>query len=329
MWIILAIPIVILLATVIYLATLDGTFKVSRSLKIEAPNDAVFAAIVDLKSWPSWSPWLMHEPDARLDYSEDYQLEGGSYRWDGKRVGAGKLSHVSIKPHSRIEQQIEFTRPFKSVNQVCWKFEDRGNCTLVTWEMSGRMPFLFRFMTRRMEPMIGRDYDLGLALLNGYLNSDASHPAISFDGPRELEDFTYWAIPRNGNLRQLEAARQPDIETLNAAARGKTGLALTLYHQFDPLASNYRAEVAIPVTDSTPLSNYTRRPFNGGRYFCMTLGGDHKFLPLAWYALSCHCRMHRFKQDISRPALEIYHDNPAETSNSNQVTTALYLPIKL
>lgn len=328
MWIVLAIVIAIPLALVIYLSTQKGAYRVSRSLEIDASSESVFAAIVDFKTWPEWSPWLMHEPDARIDYSDGYQLEGGSYSWDGKLVGAGKLTHLSINPPARIDQQIEFKRPFKSINQVCWKFEDRGDQTLVTWEMSGRMPFLFRFMTRRMEPMIGRDYDLGLALLNGYLNHATSHPTIGFDGAQELEDFSYWAIPRNGNLRQLEAARQSDIETLQAAARGKTGLALTLYHQFDPLSSNYQAEIAIPVTDGTPLSNYTRREFKGGRYFCMTLGGDHKFLPLGWYALSSHCRMHRVKPDMVRPALEIYHDNPAETGDSNQVRTALYLPIK-
>ena len=60
----------------------------------------------------------------------------------------------------------------------------------------------------------------------------------------------------------------------------------------------------------------------------MTLRGAHAFLPLAWHALGCHCRMHKIKIDRSRPALEIYHDDPATTDDSNQVKTALYLPIK-
>lgn len=270
----------------------------------------------------------MHEPDASIVYSDDYQNEGGYYTWDGKVVGAGKLSHVNIKPHVKIEQQIEFTRPFKSVNQVIWNFEDQDGRTLVSWEMSGCMPFLFRFMARRMEPMIGSDYELGLALLNGYLNSASAHPTISFVGAQQLEDFSYWSIPCNGNLRQLESARQPGIDALFAAAAGKSGLALMLYHQFDPQASNYRAEIAIPVSDDTPGSNYTRREFKGGSYFHMTLHGDHRFIPMGWYALSCHCRMHGIKLDKSRPALEIYHDDPAQTQDSNQIATALYMPIR-
>ncbi len=321
---VIAIP----LALAIYLATLDGRFRVSRSLEIEAPAEAVFAAIVDFKSWPQWSPWLIHEPDTAIVYSNDYQQEEGYYTWDGKTVGAGKVSHVKITPHSSIDQQIEFKRPFKSVNQISWKFENRGERTLVSWEMAGSMPFLFRFMARRMEPTIGRDYELGLALFNGYMNNAAAHPAISFVGAQLLEDFSYWSIPCNGNLRQLEAARQPAIETLTAAAAGNTGLALTLYHQFDPLASDYQTEIAIPISDSAPQSNYTRRGFKGGSYFHMTLQGDHGFIPLGWYALSCHCRMQRIKLDKSRPALEIYHTAPGDVRNSNQIVTALYMPIK-
>jgi len=328
MWIALAIVAGIMLVAVIYLASLDGVFRVRRSLEIEAPVEVVFAAIVDFKSWPQWSPWLMHEPDTHIDYGDDYQREGGYYSWDGKVVGAGRLTHVSIKPNTNIRQKIEFTRPFKSVSEVCWDFEEQDGRTLVHWQMEGGMPFLFRFMTRRTEAMIVRDYDLGLALLNGYVNDAAPHPKITFVGTQELEDFSYWAIPCNGNLRQLEASRQSSIEALRAAAAGKTGLALTLYRQFDPMASQFRAEVAIPVSDSTPQSNYTRREFQGGRYFRMTLHGEHRFIPLAWYALSCHCRMHKIKLDRTRPSLEIYHDEPDQVTDSNEITTALYIPIK-
>ena len=225
MWITLAVIAAVVLAGVIYLATLDGGFNVRRSREIAATPEVVFTAIVDFKSWPEWSPWLMHEPDTKIVYSDNYQQEGGNYCWDGKVVGAGKLSHLNIHPPDRIEQQIEFTRPFKAVNRVNSEFEDRGDGTLVTWEMVGRMPFLLRFMASRMEPMIERDYDLGLALLNGYLNSTSPHPSISFVGERQLEDFSYWAIPCNGNLRQLEKARPTAMETLTAAAAGKPGAA--------------------------------------------------------------------------------------------------------
>ncbi len=328
MWVALAIVVAVVAGALIYLASLSGRFRVRRSLEVDAPVEAAFAAVVDFKTWPEWSPWLMHEPDTRIEYSDNFASEGGYYTWDGKVVGAGKLTHVAIRPNGRIEQQIDFVRPFKSTNRVNWEFEPADGRTRVTWEMEGEMPFLFRFMTKRMEPMIGRDYDLGLALLNGYLNAEAPHPRLTFAGEEELEDFNYWAIPFSGNLRRLEAARKHDVETLQAAADGPTGLPLILYRNLDPLGAQFEAEIAIPIGEASPQSNYTRREFHGGRYFKMTLRGDHRFLPLAWYALCSHCRMHRIKRDKSRPDLEIYHDDPAEVGDGNEILTALYVAIR-
>ena len=315
-------------AALLYLACLDGSFHVKRSHEIEAPLESVFATVVDLKSWPHWSPWLLHEPDTELTYSDDYRSEGGYYSWDGKLVGAGQLTHEEIRPGRSIRQQLEFLRPFKSVTRVDWNFEPRDGHTLVSWEMSGHMPLLFRFLAKRMEPMIGRDYELGLALLGGYLNSAMPHPRLAFIGKETLQNFSYRAIPCNGNLRQLEAARRSSIETLRESAASKAGMSLALYHRFDPLAPQYQAEFAIPVGENAPASNYRSRGFPGGNYYGMTLQGDLKFLPLAWHALASHCRMQRIKTNPALPALEIYRDDPGTLSDGNDVVTKLYLPIK-
>ncbi len=328
MWLALALAAALLLAAVAYLVGFDGRFRVERSREIAAPVNAVFAAVANFRTWPAWSPWLLHEPDAELVYSDDCDREGGYYSWKGKRIGAGRLTHVRLRANSAIEQQIEFRRPFKARQRVAWAFESRGDNTLVSWEMSGRMPLLLRFMATRIEPMIGRDYELGLAMLSGFVNADAEHPQLVFDGREELEDFSYWSIPCPGNRRQLETSRDSSLEALKRAADGKTGLGLTLYRRFDPLAAHHSAEVAIPVAAQTPASNYAQRKFHGGPYFRMTLRGGYQFLPLGWHALYGHCRMLGLKLDRSRPALEIYHSTPAETTDSNRVTTALFAPLK-
>ncbi len=328
MWIAIIIVALLVLAAIAYLASLKGDFQVKRNREIAAPPAQVFAAIVDFKSWPQWSPWLIHEPGAEINYSDKFQQEGGYFSWDGERVGAGKLSHLDINPNHSIRQEIEFTRPFKSINQVHWSFEEKQDSTIVSWEMIGKMPFFLRFMVKQMEPMIGRDYELGLALLNGYVNAEAAHPQISFIEREELADFFYWAIPLQGNLRQLETARKGDIATLEAAAEGQAGLPLCLYHHFDPGQLKYDAEIAIPVAENAPASNYTRRQFHGGLYFKMHLRGAHEFLPLGWYALISHCRMHKIRLDFERPSLEIYNNDPSSCENSNQVLSTLYIAIR-
>ena len=312
----------------LYLSSLDGNYRVRRGLLIDAPTGEVFAAIRNLKTWPEWSPWLLHEPDTKIVYSEDNQQEGGSYSWDGKLVGAGKLSHLNISPDSRIEQQIEFTRPFKSLNQVNWYFENRNGSTYLEWEMLGSMPFLFRFMIKDIKPMISKDYDLGLALLSGYLLPASSHPTFKFCGSESLDNFQYWSIPFSGNLRDMQAIRKPGIIALETAAGENAGLGLTIYRQNDWRQSHYRGEVAIPVNESSPNSNYANRLFKGGNYYRVEVNGDHDFLPLAWYAAFSHCRMHGIKLDKSRPSLEIYNDSPESIVDSKPIKTTLYVPVK-
>ena len=318
----------LIVLTLIYLASLDGSYRIRRSRLIDAPVKQVFATIRDLKTWPEWSPWLLHEPDATITYSKSCSQEGGFYSWDGKLVGAGQLTHLKINPESSIDQQIEFIRPVKSINQMNWYFENNNGATVVEWEMIGSMPFLFRFMKKRIEPMISRDYDLGLALLSGYLLPAAPHPSISFGGTESLDNFQYWSIPFSGNLREMQTIRKPALIALEAAAGENAGLGLTIYRRIDWRQSHYRGEVAIPVTGSSVQSNYSNRQFNGGNYFKAEVLGDHKFLPLAWYAAFSHCRMHKIKIDKSRPSLEIYHHNPEAIEDSNAIKTTLYVAVK-
>ena len=328
MWVVAGLIASILLTALIYLACQSGRFRVRRSLEIEVPVESAFAAVLDLKSWPHWSPWLMHEPEISLDYSKNCQAEGGYYCWGGKVVGAGKVTHLEIRAGRGIHQQIEFERPFKALYQIDWKFDNRAGSCLVSWEMSGKMPFLLRSMAKRMEPRLGRDFELGLALLGGYLNDAMAHPVFEFVGEEELQDFSYWAIPCNGNLRQIEAARRSSIDRLRSSATTRVGLSLMLYHQFDPLGAQFQTETAIPIGNNTPTSNYQQHSFSGGFYWKMTLQGELKFLPLAWYALASHCRMHKIKFESTRPALEIYQVDPAENDIGNQTVTTLYLPIR-
>ena len=328
MLIALAIIIGIILLGLIYLATLDGKFHVRRKLEMPVTIDKAFNTVVDLQSWPKWNPWLIHEPGAKIEASDNCREEGGYYSWDGEVVGAGELTHVSIVPNKSIRQQIAFIRPFKSVNQVNWYFESKAESTLVEWEMEGSMPFLFRFMAGNTAAMISKDYDLGLALLQGYLCPDSPHPGLSFRGKETLDDFQYWAIPFHGNLRELESNRKTSLDTLESAAGTDAGLGLTLYHSMDWKQARFHTEIAVPVPGSLTECGYPTRQFKGGSYFQTELLGDHTFIPLAWYAAFSHCRMHKIKLDKSRPSLEIYHNRPEPIEDSNQVRTILYLPIK-
>jgi len=73
----------IIAGALVYLASLNGSYEVRRSLLMNVDRQTVFNKIRDFKSWAEWSPWLMHEPDTRLEFSESPDQEGGWYTWEG------------------------------------------------------------------------------------------------------------------------------------------------------------------------------------------------------------------------------------------------------
>lgn len=327
----LVIVILVIVALVIYLATLDGDYHIDRALIIHAPINDVYKTVVNFKSWPKWSPWLLHEPETNLKYSDNYDQAGGFYTWDGKLVGAGKLVHLKLHTNESIQQRIEFLKPFKSICSVGWSFKNINGQTEVHWSMKGKMPFLFRFMTKMTTSMISKDYDLGLRLLNGYMNTDNSHPRFKFCGSEKLQSFDYIYRPFKGYKPQLIASMQEDLVDLVNTAKGKgvtQGLPLTIYHKVDLKKLYFECERAIPVSSSANDIGLSVKTLMAGKYYKVECMGEYQFLELGWYKAQSHVKMLKLKADKSRPSLEVYETNPQEVQHVNNIRTSLYLPIK-
>ena len=190
---------ILILAGLIYLFSIGGEYEVKRSYRINATPEVIFDKLCDFKTWSDWSPWLIHEPETRLDFSDNCNEEGGAYSWDGKYIGAGTMTHVTQQRPHLLQEKLEFRRPFKSVCDVYFELNEKAEQhgekwiekTEVSWIMHGKMPFLFRFMTPRTKNLISKDFDLGLSMLAGAINSNAPHPRLRFDGKISFEPKLY------------------------------------------------------------------------------------------------------------------------------------------
>ena len=332
LYLILIFLLLLVLAIVIYLATLDGSYTIRRSLVVNADIYITFDKISDFKSWPDWSPWLIHEPDTKLEFSKNYCEPGAFYTWDGHRIGAGKLSHVAFNRPNTIEQKLEFSRPFKSVCDVSFEFSDRGTQTEVSWIMRGKMPFLFRFMTEKTKDMISKDYDFGLAMLNGQLDPNAEHPELQFEGETTLEPNYSLCKGFSGGLQAMEKVMPQDfpklLEYIKQQQGKVSGSPFTAYHKSDPKTLQFVCDMAIPVAKGIDAGDYQLKTLGGGRFYKVTLKGSYQFLELAWYSAIAHVQMHKLKFDKSRASLEVYENDPNQMKASNEILTTLYVAIK-
>ena len=324
---------VIVALPLLYLATLSGNYSVRRSLEIGASRKSVFDKIIDFNSWADWSPWLMHEPGTTLVFSDKPDQEGGWYTWDGKLTGAGKLTHERFTGEEKIEQRIEFKRPFKSVSKVWWELEKKDDSTtLVSWNMAGKMPFLFRFMAKKMPEYIGKDYDTGLYLLRGELEPGAEVPRLSFSGPSDLPDQTALVIHFEGHLDDMKKAMMEGFPRLGSYVDEQgitaTGFPFCIYHKVDLGKMYFNCDMALPVPSDTTSSEFDVRTFSGGRYYRTTLKGSYEFLELAWYQAYSHLQMLKIKPAFRRASLEVYEVDPASANHTNELITSIYIPIK-
>lgn len=319
-------------AVLFYLSRLEGKYVVRRSLSMNVDRQRVFDKVRDFTSWHQWSPWLLHEPDARVEFSEHPEQEGGSYSWDGKRIGAGTLSHMRFEAPALIEQRIAFIRPFRAVNRVWWEFAEQDGRTEVTWGMEGEMPFPLRFMTAMTRQMIAKDYDLGLALLRGVLDPAAERPCLTFLGETVVAPREALTIPFAGPLAAMVAAMQEGFSRLEAHLKQSggemTGHPFTAYHKVDPKTMYFECDMAVPVSPASDAGDFARKTLGGGRYFQVQLTGSYDFLELAWFSAMAHVRMRGLKYDRTRPALEVYENDPRAVDGSNAILTTLLVPVK-
>lgn len=164
---ILAAVVVLAVAGLLVAAALrPPTFRVERSVLVNAPPEAVLAQISDFKAWRAWSPYEALDADMQRTYGGADRGVGATYAWVGKKAGAGRMRVVSTT-NREVAIALDFDKPFKASNTAAFTAEPVGDATRVTWAMSGPAPYVSRLMglVFNMDRMIGRDFETGLSNL--------------------------------------------------------------------------------------------------------------------------------------------------------------------
>lgn len=332
----LALPLLIIVGVLVFLLLQPGEISVRRSLVIRCAPAAAFAQVRDLRGWPQWSPWLLHEPDAALNWSDDPGAERGWYAWSGRLIGAGRITHVSLHPTERIEQRIDFKRPFKSTGAVSWEFrattQDGAPATEVFWTMRGRMAFLVRFMAPAMAQLIGKDFELGLARLRALLEPGAPKLDIRFCGVEQRAKTLALTLPFDGGRDEVAAAMRAGFERLAATAAEygiePIGPPFSVYYLADAKSGRLCCDMALPVPADAHLGELTHRRFDGGPCQVTEVQGSWDFMELAWHAALAHLRMTKAVWERSRGSVEEYVAGPDAVADEDQLVTRIWLPVK-
>jgi uncharacterized protein YndB with AHSA1/START domain len=143
------------------------TFRLERSIIVDAPPAAIFRHIEDFRAWADWSPYEKMDPNLAKTYSGPARGVGAAYAWVGKKAGSGRMEIVQSSPPWKVVIKLDFSRPMTAHNTAEFTFEPQGAGTKVTWAMSGPNTLMSKVMGLffTMDKLVGPQFEEGLANL--------------------------------------------------------------------------------------------------------------------------------------------------------------------
>jgi len=153
---------IVVLAVVGFL--LPSHAHVERSIVINAPAEAFFPLIANLKENSQWSPWHARDPDMKQTFTGEDGKVGSKVAWESqdKHVGTGTQEITLLVPNERIETHLDFGD--QGAADAYFQFDETDGTCKVTWGFDselGNNP-VGRYFGLMFDGMIGPMYDEGL-----------------------------------------------------------------------------------------------------------------------------------------------------------------------
>lgn len=155
-------------ALLIVVATRPASFRVQRSIRINAPRETLFAYVSEIRNFDNWSPWAALDPAMRKTFSGPAGGIGAVYEWQGNaKVGQGRMEIIDAVAPARVVIKLDFLKPFEAHNTAEYLLAAGDEGTEFTWVMHGPNSFMSKVMSLffSMDKMVGAQFEQGLASL--------------------------------------------------------------------------------------------------------------------------------------------------------------------
>ncbi len=165
----------ILLLLIILGLLAPKNYNIFRSIVINKNKAEVFEHLKFLRKQQEWSPWAKKDPNMEKKFTGvDGEVGAISY-WNGnKEVGEGEQEITRIITNERIEGELRFFKPWKSISDCYFNVKElEAEKTIVTWGFSGKnkFPVSLMMLFMNMDKSVGKDFEKGLADLKGLLEA--------------------------------------------------------------------------------------------------------------------------------------------------------------
>jgi uncharacterized protein YndB with AHSA1/START domain len=152
--------------------SLPRHIHLQRDIIINAPAEAAYEQISDLRNWPKWIPGNFMKSGIAMQYAgTPGNME--SYNWISQRRGVapGVVTITAAEPHKRLETKLEFDKGDKALST--FTLEETEDGTKLTWHFEkyiGDSP-LRKFTGLLIDSTVGEEFEDGLANIKTQVES--------------------------------------------------------------------------------------------------------------------------------------------------------------
>ncbi|MEM7552083.1 MAG: SRPBCC family protein [Bacteroidota bacterium] len=296
---------------------------VKKSIVIDSPVEAIYSKLNDFNHWHPWSPWLIMEPEAKVDVAEDAKY----YSWDGKIVGSGNMKVLEEKENQLITYDLSFLKPWKSRADVKFELEPAGDKTQVSWYMDSSLPWFMFWMKKMMIAFIGMDYQRGLNMLKDYVEDGEVHSKLEFIGLDTYPGCTYVAIKTACSMDEIGTKMSADFDKLWSFMEDKkdivAGEPFSIYHKWDMVKGKVSYTSGVPVKsvpDNLPDGIISGK-IPETKVYKLKHTGANEHLGNAWSTMYNYQRNKVFKKSSKTHPFETYGNAPGEVPDNELITT--------
>jgi effector-binding domain-containing protein len=303
------------------------SFQVTRSININKSKADIKTILSDFREMKNWSPWLIIEPEATVNYSETQSEVGTRQSWDGSMIGRGSMELTKINDNS-LKYDLAFQKPFKSKAKVAFELQEEDDETKVEWTMEGKLPWYLFFMTKFMKIFIGMDYERGLRMLKEYAETAKVSSSLQIIGEGELQEIYYMGLEGSSTLGEIGEVMRKDFETLGAYveknAVSKEAKVFAIYNSFDFMKgrTSFVSCVSIEKDDEVPAP-FVKGKVEASDVFNIRHRGKYEHLGNAWSLLMNYTRSQKMSIQTKPFGYEFYLNSPLDTPEEELITDVM------
>ena len=308
-------------------------FQIERSTVIQSNPERVYDALADFRTWTTWSPWLIADPEAAVTISENPSAIGSRYGWKGTVTGEGELVHQRLQPNERIEDDLTFLKPFKSFAKTAFHLQPAEGGTRLTWSMNSSMPWFLFWMIPMMKTFIGMDYARGLCMFKEWIETGAIQSSTKVHGVESVRPFRMAGMAASSPIDRIGPSMEQTFSTAQAEFKSlgipMTGEMISVYTKFRIKEGvfDYICGYILPDSIAIPASSaLVTWKLQSSTAFRVTHIGSYKHLGNGWSVANQIARFRKLKQ-CRTGTYEIYRTTPPETPEAELVTD-IYLPLR-